>query len=170
MAHRALAAGSSVASSILHRVRAVCYRRRPLSVPCVDTKPTVLVHSSGKYSFSTSPAVEGKESVGSSTEAQEESQSFSQTIVRHPPAPGWEYPPVPPRCEPKFAVIKLSGTQHKVSMSPYTKSVSLQYLSSLLVLSTVARTAHTQETRGVSPIFLAAALCVADSCSKRTPD
>lgn len=36
------------------------------------------------------------------------------TVVRHPPAPGWNYPPVPEGCEAKFAVIRLGNTQHKV--------------------------------------------------------
>ncbi|CAM9267819.1 unnamed protein product [Ectocarpus sp. 12 AP-2014] len=37
------------------------------------------------------------------------------TIVKHPPAPGWEFPPVPAGCEPAFAVIRLGNTQHKVT-------------------------------------------------------
>lgn len=42
------------------------------------------------------------------------SGSTSYTVVKHPPAPGWEFPPVPADCEPKFAVIRLGNTQHKV--------------------------------------------------------
>lgn len=38
----------------------------------------------------------------------------SHTVVEHPPAPGWEYPPVPNGCEPKFAIIRLGNTQYKV--------------------------------------------------------
>lgn len=42
-------------------------------------------------------------------------QSFSShTVVKHPPAPGWEFPPVPAGCEAQFAVIRLGNTQHKV--------------------------------------------------------
>ncbi|CAM9259342.1 unnamed protein product [Ascophyllum nodosum] len=37
------------------------------------------------------------------------------TVVEHPPAPGWEHPPVPDGCEPKFAIIRLGNTQHKVT-------------------------------------------------------
>lgn len=36
------------------------------------------------------------------------------TVVKHPPAPRWEFPPVPAGCEPTFAVIRLGNTQHKV--------------------------------------------------------
>ncbi|CAM9564913.1 unnamed protein product [Ectocarpus sp. 12 AP-2014] len=39
----------------------------------------------------------------------------SHTVVKHPPAPGWEFPPVPAGCEPTFAVIRLGNTQHKVT-------------------------------------------------------
>ncbi len=42
------------------------------------------------------------------------SASSGYTVVKHPPTPGWEFPPAPAGCEPKFAVIRLGNTQHKV--------------------------------------------------------
>ena len=55
------------------------------------------------------------------------------TVVEHPPAPGWEHPPVPDGCEPKFAIIRLGNTQHKVlffMLSPAVFTLDMRYLSS----------------------------------------
>lgn len=38
----------------------------------------------------------------------------AHTVVRHPPAPGWKYPPIPGGLEAKFAVFQLGNTQFKV--------------------------------------------------------
>ncbi|CAM9146256.1 unnamed protein product [Scytosiphon promiscuus] len=50
-----------------------------------------------------------------STPPSSPSTSASYTVVKHPPTPGWEFPPVPAGCAPTFAVIRLGNTQHKVT-------------------------------------------------------
>lgn len=57
---------------------------------------------------SSSDALEGSSASSSSPSAS------AYTAVKHPPTPGWEFPPVPAGCEPSFAVIRLGNTQHKV--------------------------------------------------------
>lgn len=45
-------------------------------------------------------------------------KSMPHTVVRHPPAEGYEFPTVPPGCEAKFAIICLGNTQYKVMLLP----------------------------------------------------
>lgn len=59
--------------------------------------------SSGKHAMDGSPAASS--AAPSAT---------GYTVVKHPPAPGWEFPPVPVGCESTFAIIRLGNTQHKV--------------------------------------------------------
>ncbi|CAN0032050.1 unnamed protein product [Discosporangium mesarthrocarpum] len=58
-----------------------------------------------------------EEKGGEGTDSGSGSPAFvsPQTTVRHPPAPGWNFPPVPAGCEAKFAVIRLGNTQYKVT-------------------------------------------------------
>ncbi|CAB1100006.1 unnamed protein product [Ectocarpus sp. CCAP 1310/34] len=67
-------------------------------------------HSSSSSSSSSSAVLEG--SLPSSSAPPSTS---CHTVVKHPPASGWEFPPVPAGCEPTFAVIRLGNTQHKVT-------------------------------------------------------
>ncbi|CAM9581622.1 unnamed protein product [Ectocarpus fasciculatus] len=67
--------------------------------------------SSSSSSSSSSTVLEGSLSSSSSAPP----STSCHTVVKHPPAPGWEFPPVPTGCEPTFAVIRLGNTQHKVT-------------------------------------------------------
>lgn len=103
-----------------------------------DGRPLQHQHQQGGCFFSTnsssavpseSPSSEGAEEEGeafsgssqalegsSATSSSPGSMASAYTVVKHPPIPGWEYPPVPAGCEPSFAVIRLGNTQHKVRL------------------------------------------------------
>lgn len=65
----------------------------------------------GREALSSSDKVEGSSAASSASPS-----ASGYTVVKHPPTPGWEFPPVPAGCEPTFAVIRLGNTQHKVCL------------------------------------------------------
>lgn len=122
MVHRTLVSSAvSVASKLWSTGAAgVSQRRRPLLTTSayynfVRQLPSAVRNTWGSAGFSSAPAIDSREGDANGGGVEDERRCSAQTLVRHQPAPGWVYPPVPDGCSPKFAVIKLGNTQYKAS-------------------------------------------------------